>query len=280
MNVACDSSTSGAPKSREAARAAASGLATLLACMSVFELHLNVEGPGAVGAAGILRYLRVCATYLPRPEHAFSLHADDHLTLPAAQLPASDNPASSGTASAATSVTASTVTTSPVLGDVLVSVLMATTAVLERSASGAVWEAVSAVILQGYERRPLSALAAVAINGVSSTESGGESRRSARQHKRNGVSDKVVAAARALCVASTFVKANAEAVVAGDAVDNEEFFIAAKKDLVAVFPAAVLAVASDDKVCFIKCSNACPPSNSLLCIKTVFYFLSKESYTL
>lgn len=237
-------------------KAAASNLAILLACVATFELHLrpyafsderaNVESRGAVGAAGILRYLRSCASHLPRPEHPSSLYAEDHLTVPAAGLPAfDDNAAASGRGGAAGA------TTSPVLGDVLVSVLKATAAVPESAGSGAVWEAVSAVVLQGYERRPLSALAAVAINGISPSESGGESRRSARQQRRggDGVDGKVVAATRALCVAATFIRAAAEASVAGSTVNDEESMATAEKDLVAVFPAALLAVASDDKVC-------------------------------
>lgn len=244
-----------------AAKAAASSLAILLACVATFELHLgphafsdekgdrDVKSAGAVGATGILRYLRVCATHLPKPEHPSSLHAEDHLSqVPVAALSASDDDASASH-TGAFGVTA--VTTSPVLGDVLVSVLKATASVPERPGSGAVWGAVSAVILEGYERRPLSALAAVAIDAVSRSESGEESHRSARQHKRGGggVDAKVVAATRAFCVAATFVRAAAEAAVAGDTVEDEKSMAAVEKDLVAVFPAALLAVASDDKVC-------------------------------
>lgn len=256
VSLASSSSSTGTQKARATAKAAASSLATLLACVATFELHLrpsafsddkvhvDADSAGAVGGTGILRYLRVCATHLATPEHPSSLHADDHLTVPAVGMAASDNsPSASGTGAAA-------VTTTPVLGDVLVSVLKATAAVPESAGSGAVWEAVSAVVLLGYEQRPLSALAAVTINGVSPSDAGGGSRRSARQQKRGGGTDaKVVAATRALCVAATFVRAAAEAAFAGDSVNDEESMAVAETDVVAVFPAAMLAVASDDKVC-------------------------------
>lgn len=255
MSLASAGSSSGSQKARACAKAAASSLATLLACVATFELNLrpnafshekekgDADGGGAVGATGILRYLRVCATQLPRPEYPSSLHAEDHLTVPTAALSAADNDSAPGAGGAAA------VPASPMLGDVLVSVLKATAAAAEGAGSGAVWEAVSAVVLEGYERRPLCPLAAVAINGVSPSEPGREGRRSARQQRRGGgVDGKVVAAARALCVAATFVRAAAEAATAGDAVEDEASMAAAGKDLVAVFPAAVLAVASDDKV--------------------------------
>lgn len=257
VSLASASSNTGTQKARATAKVAASNLATLLACTATLELRLrpsafsdkgNEESAAAVGGTGILRYLRVCATHLPKPKHPSSLHAEDHLTVPAVALSSPDSAA---------------VTTSPVLGDVLVSVLNATAAVPESARSGAVWEAVSAVVLQGYEQRPLSALAAVAINGVSRPESGGESRGSARQQKRGGSVDaRVVAATRALCVGATFVRAAAEASVAGNTVNDEESMAAAQKDLVAVFPAAMLAVSSDDKVCYLEVSItlSLPPS--------------------
>lgn len=244
MNLVSASSSTSTRKPRASVEATASNLATLLACVSIYELHLRphafVESAGAVGSAGILRYLRVCATNLPRPAHPTSLHAGDHLAVStAASLPSDDDPPASGIAAGGDS------TTSPVLGDVLESVLKATAALPEGTGSGAVWEAVSAVVLDGYERRPLSALAAFAINGVSESD-----RRSGRQQRRGGggVDGKIVAAARALCVAATFIRAAAEAAVAGDTVKDEESMTAAEKDLVAVFPAAVCAVASADKV--------------------------------
>eukprot|EP00903_Cladosiphon_okamuranus_P012984 g12116.t2 len=251
VSLASASSSTGTQKARMAAKAAASSLAALLACVATFELDLrphafdervDVESAGAVGAAGILRYLRVCATHLPKPERPWSLHTEDHLSQAhvAAQSAFDDTSSASGAGAAA-------VTTSPLLGDVLVSVLKATAAVPERAGNAAVWGAVSAVIVEGYERRPLPALAAVAINAVSRSESGGESRRSARQHKRGGVDAKVVVATRALCVAATFVQATAEATVAGGKEEDEDRMAAAEKDIVAVFPAALLAVASDDK---------------------------------
>eukprot|EP00752_Nemacystus_decipiens_P002133 g2034.t1 len=244
----------GSQNARATAKVAVSKLATQLACVATFELHLrpsafsdekgkgNAETAAAVGATGILRYLRVCATHLPMPDKSSSLHAADHLTVPAVALSASDNASASGAGAAA-------VTTSPVLGDVLVALLKATAAVPESAGSGPAWEAVSAVVLQGYEQRPLPALAAVAINGVSPSGVEAKIHRLVRQQKRGGggVDAHVVAATRALCVAATFVRAAGEAAAAGDVVKDEESMAAAAKDLVAVFPAALLAVTSDDK---------------------------------
>lgn len=272
VNLAYGNSSTGTHKARAAAKAAASRLAILLACVATFELHLrphafseergDLGSAGAVGATGILRYLRVSATQLPRPKHPWSLLAEDHLTVPVAALSASDDDASASCAGSAA------VITSPLLGDVLVSVLKATAAVSESTGSGAVWGAVSTVVLEGYERRPLAALAAVAINAVSLSELGRDSRRSARQQKRSGgsgggVDAKVVAATRALCVAATFVRAAAEAAVAGD---SEESMAAVEKDLVAVFPAALLAVASDNKVCSPKFGILAPSSHFAPCL--------------
>ena len=258
-SLASVTSSGGAKKSRAAAEAAASKLADLLACAAIFELRVRpdalssekgvLDGDGAVGAAGLLRYLRVCAAHLPRPEHASSLYAEDHLTVSPA---ASSSPVDKPPASASGGAGVAAVTSPPLLGDVLVSILHATVAVPEGTGSKAVWEAVSAVVLHGYERRPLSALGAVAINGILPSVSGGQGkgRRGGRQQKRDGGAErKVVAATRALCVAATFVRAASEAAETGETVDAEDYMVSAEKDLVAVFPAAMLAVASDDKVC-------------------------------
>ncbi|CAM9175365.1 unnamed protein product [Ectocarpus sp. 12 AP-2014] len=247
LNLASASSSSGGiAKARAAATAAASSLSSLLASLAASELglrpHLLSAGPdgddnkgvGAVGAADLLRYLRACAAHLPRPERSSSLFVEDHLAVSAS------TPSAGGDSV--------TVTPAPLLGDVLVWVLTATAEAGSKGGASAVWEAVSAVVLHGYERRPLPALAAVAIGGV--TVAGRRGRGvAARQHPRRGggVDEaKVVAAARALCVASTFVRAAAEAVAGGDTVEDESSK-AAERDIVAVFPAAILAVASDDE---------------------------------
>ncbi len=254
-------SSSGASKSQQAAKVAASKLADLLACVATFELRLRpgalsseIGGDvgGVVGAAGLLRYLRVCAAHLPRPEHACSLFAEDHLTVlaPASSAP-DENPNPPAPAySGYSGGLVAAVTTSPRLGDVLVSVLQATAAVPEGSGSKEVWEAVSAVLMTGYERRPLSALGAVVVNGISRSTSGKQGGRGTRQQRRGGggAERKVVAANRALCVAAAFVRAAAEAAESGETIDEENHMASAEKDLVAVFPAAMLAVSSDDKV--------------------------------
>lgn len=244
--------TASSGNARVTSKAAASKLAALLAGVVMFELRLrpnafsstrgDAESRCTVGSADLLRYLRVCAAHLPRPERPSSLYAEDHLT--AAMRPSvndDDRALSRGDVAA----------TELLLGDVLVSILKATAAVPEGTGSGAVWEAVSAVVLHGYQRRPLCALAAVAVDGISSLVGERESRRSSRQQWRgySSVTDgKVLAASRALCVAATFVRATAEAASAGDTIDDDKHFASAERDLVAAFPAAVLAVASDDKV--------------------------------
>lgn len=236
-----------------ASKAAASKLAALLARVAMLELRLrpnaffsekgDAQNSCAVGGSDLLRYLRVCAAHLPRPERPSSLYAEDHLTA-VAQPSSNDDPPAPSTGIVADA--------DPLLGDVLVSILKATAVVPEGTGSGAVWEAVSAVVLHGYRRRPLCALAAVAVDGISSSlVYGREGRRSSRQQRRGytGVADgKVLAASRALCIAATFVRATEEAVSAGDTIDDDDNYASAERDLVAVFPAAVLAVASDDKV--------------------------------
>lgn len=225
-------------------------LAALLASMAMFELRFrpavfstNSEGTSCtVGASVLLRYLQVCAVHLPRPARPLSLFAEDHLT--ASMTPPMDNDVSQP-------VEVYKYAVEPLLGHVLVSVLGATAIGTEGSANDASWEAVCAVVLHGYECRPLCALAAVAIEGVSvSLVSGRQARRASRQQRRGGTGaddGKVFAASRALCVAATFVRATAEAVSAVDGikVDGSTF---EARDLVAAFPAALLAVASDNKV--------------------------------
>lgn len=213
-------------------------LASLLASLATFELRLrpdafHAEGSGSPVAAAaapteLLECLRVCAAHLPRPERPLSLFSDDHLTLASPQGEEAESASSLS------------------LGDVLVSVLRATPSAGagaqgdggEEGRSGA-WEVVGAVVFHGYGRRPLSALAAVAISGVS-----------APRGRNSGDADdgeRLVSASRALCVAATFVKAEAVAMETGGG-DDEEHLRSAERDLVAVFPAAMLAVTSDDKV--------------------------------
>lgn len=200
------------------------------------------KGGTAVGAADLLRYLRACAAHLPRPQRPSSLVAEDHLASAVSSSVGGNRDTSRGNAVV--------VTPAPLLGDVLVSILTATAEAGSRGGATAVWEAVSAVVLHGYERRPLPALAAVAIDGVTVAGRRGRGGAAQQQRRRGGVDDaKVVAAARALCVAATFVRAAAEAVASGDTVEDEESSKTAEGDIVAVFPAAVLAVASDDEVC-------------------------------
>lgn len=204
-------------------------LASLLARLATFELcqrpdAFRAEGSGltvtAAAPADLLKCLRISAAHLPRPERPLSLFSEDHLTL-----------ASSPGVDAGSACPLS-------LGDVLVSVLTAT------PGDGAhedgeenrsdVSEVVGAVVFQGYGRRPLSALAAIAIAGVCAPP-GWNSRDDG---------DRLVSASRALCVAATFVKAEAAAVVE----DDGEHMRSSERDLVAVFPAAMLAITSDDKV--------------------------------
>lgn len=231
---------------------AARRLASLLARLATFELRLRPdafgEGSGSTVAGGaaasaaaptdLLRCLKVCAAHLPRPERPSSLFSEDHLTLEAF---------SGGDAGIASPL---------LLGDVLVSVLRATQSSSaggaqeeggEGSRSGA-WEVVGAVVFHGYGRRPLSALAAIAIAGVSDPRG---------QKNSDGVvvvggdddGERLVGASRALNVAATFVKAEAVAAEAGGEVDDDgERLREAERDLVAVFPAAMLAFTSDDKV--------------------------------
>lgn len=242
VSVASSRADSGTSKAKAAAKAAASNLACALGAVAMVELRLRpdvfssaerddgVDCGVEVGGGDLLRYLRACAAHLPRPDRRLSLHAQDHLTVSS----------SAGETAAATP--------EPLLGDVLVSILKAMT---DGGGAGSAWHAVSAVVLHGYERRPLSALAAIAIDGVSSlaaAAAGGQRPRGIRQHRRAADDGKAVAAARALCVAATFVQAAAEAAAAGDAVDDGESSSQAEGDLVAVFPAAVLAVACEDKV--------------------------------
>ncbi|CAM9439904.1 unnamed protein product [Ectocarpus sp. 6 AP-2014] len=255
LNLASASSSGGGnAKARAAATAAASSLFSLLASLATSELrlrpHLLSSSPdgddakvvGAVGAADLLRYLRACAAHLPRTERSSSLFAEDHLAASASA------PSVGGNVDTSVGGDGSAVTPSPLLGDVLVSVLTATAEGGSKGGATAVWEAVSAVVLHGYERRPLPALAAVAIEGV--TVAGRRGHGVSRQQPRRvgGVDEaKLVAAARALCVAATFVRAAAEAVASGDTVEDEESSKAAERDIVAVLPAAVLAIASDDE---------------------------------
>lgn len=212
-------------------------LASLLGSLATFELRLrpdafHAEGSGSTFTAGaapteLLECLRVCAAHLPRPERPSSLFSDDHLT------PASPQ---EGEAEIASSLS---------LGDVLVSVLRATPSAGagahedggEEGRSGA-WEVVGAVVLHGYGKRPLSALAAVAIAGVSSPRG---------RNSGDDDGERLVSASRALCVAATFVKAEAVA-MKSEGGDDEEHLLSAERDLVAVFPAAMLAVTSDDEV--------------------------------
>ncbi|CBJ49062.1 conserved unknown protein [Ectocarpus siliculosus] len=256
LNLASASSSGGGnAKARAAATAAASSLSSLLASLATSELrlrpHLLSASPdgddakvvGAVGAADLLRYLRACAAHLPRLERSSSLFAEDHLAASAA------TPSVGGNCDTSVGGDGFAVTPAPLLGDVLVSVLTATAEGGSKGGATAVWEAVSAVVLHGYERRPLPALAAVAIEGVTVAGRRGRGVAARQQPRRGGGVDdaKLVAAARALCVAATFVRAGAEAVASGDTVEDGESSKAAERDIVAVFPAAVLAVASDDE---------------------------------
>lgn len=249
VSLAAAISGSGSSSPRAARKAAAFKLAALLASLTMSEVRLRpnafsmeiCEAGSAcgVGASGLLRYLRVCAAHLPLPERPSSLYAEDHLT-----PSVNDDAPTAGQGNVAAA--------DPLLGDVLVSILKATATVPEGTGSGAVWEAVSTVVLHGYERRPLCALAAIAVDGVSSSlVLARQGLRSSRQQRRDcsGVADgKVVAAARALSVAATFVRATAEALSAEKTIGDNDQSATAKRELVAVFPAAVLAVASDDKV--------------------------------
>ncbi|CAM9545090.1 unnamed protein product [Scytosiphon promiscuus] len=257
VSIAAAGSDSGAPRAKAAAKAAVSTLASLLAAVAMYELRRRPEafspsadrehggdGTVEVGGADLLRYLRACAAHLPRPDHPSSLHAEDHLTTAAPAVVSSRQDET-------------VVTPDPILGDVLVSILEATAAAAATAApdggsgAGAAWRAVSAVVLHGYERRPLSALAAIAIHGASSVMAaagaGGQGRRKARRQRSVVDAGKAVAAARALCVAATFVRAAAEAAAAGDIAGDERSTAEAEGDVVAVFPAAVVAAASCDK---------------------------------
>lgn len=212
-------------------------LASLLARLATFELRLRPDafaepsssGSGTTATAvalsptDLLRCLQVCAANLPRPERPSSLFSEDHVTV-----------ASSGERGAE-------IASPLLLGDVLVSVLKATSAAAEGEDNrSSAWEVVGAVVFHGYGRRPLSALAAVAIAGISASRgaSGGEG---------DADGERVVSATRALCVAAAFVKAEVVATEAGGGECGEELRDA-ERDLVAVFPAAMLAVTSEEKV--------------------------------
>ena len=200
-------------------------LASLLARLATYELRqrpnaFRAEGSDlkvtAAAPVDLLECLRISAAHLPNPERPSSLFSEDHLTL-------ASSPSVDGSACPLS------------LGDVLVSVLTATPGDgvhedgKEENRSG-VSEVVGAVVFHGYGRRPLSALAAIAIAGVSAPPGWNSS----------GDGERLVSASRALCVAATFVKAVVE--------DDGEHLLSTERDLVAVFPSAMLAVTSDDKV--------------------------------
>lgn len=221
--------------------ASRSKLSSLLGSLATLELGLQEQTSSAIGdgeasvSAGcgdLVGYLELCSPYLPRSARPFSLFNEDHVTRAVSMetCDEQDCVASSGVAEQHR----------PLLGDVLVTLLKATVPEVHSDARDngrreeAVRSAVTAVVMHGYGRRPLPALAAVAIAGSSSH---------ADRKSRRLVDGGKVAAARALCVAATFVRAAADCGTAESAADTG-------RDLLATFPAALLAVVSKDEVIF------------------------------
>lgn len=208
-------------------------LSSLLARLSMFEISSLKSNDSAEfvlsgGVADFFGYLKVSAPHLPRPQRPFSLIVDDHVTLDRTEKVEDGDVDTEGQRY-------------PAPGDVLATILEAS-AGYRSSTEETVGEApaIGAVVFHGFGGRPLAPLAAIAIAGVRSLNhdegsSDGEGRR------RNLI------AAQALCVASTFVTA---AAVKEDA--KREELINTGNDLVAIFPAAILAVASEDKVNILK----------------------------
>lgn len=231
---------------------AAPRLASLLACLAKLELRLRSGGypdnrtrSASVGSADLLRYLRVSAPHLPRPDRPLSLVGADHLS-------ASESPrghCEDGGGDEHKAAFGASASGSPRLGDVLLSVLEATAPESNGRGAGnvAVSDAVSAVVLHGYGRRPLLPLAAVAIRGASSPAVR-DGASVARRHGRGCRDENAVAAARALCVAATFLTAAAGTAKERGPGAGEDSATVMGEDVVSVFPAAVLAVAADDKV--------------------------------
>lgn len=218
-------------------------LSALLARLATLEPGLQDRSLPALGdgdasvlasISDLVGYLKTCAPYLARSARPCSVFSGDHVS-EKAPIPTGDD----GQEEACVASRDVAEQQSPLLGDVLVTVLKASVTTKNSKATDierredAVRSAVTAVVLHGYGRRPLPALAAVAISGGSSSWVDRESRRAADDGK--------VAAARALCVAAAFVRAAAESGLAESA-------SLTNRDLVATFPAALLAITSKDKV--------------------------------
>lgn len=215
-------------------------LSSLLARLSMLEISsLKRNDKAEVGlsasVADLLGYLRVSAPHLPRPLRPFSLIAGDHVTVDRTErVEGGDEDADEQRY--------------PTPGDVLATVLEASAG--SRRPTGELVEegvvasgAIGAVVLHGFGGRPLVPLAAIAIAGVRSlNESGGSAEGGGRMR------DEASLAAQALCVASTFVTAAAGAATEAKGDAKREEFINTGDDLVAMFPASILAVASEDKV--------------------------------
>ena len=229
----------------DTSEAAVTTLASLLASLSMLEMSRQQRGggsteAGAASASHLLGYLRTTAPYLPRPARPFSLVACDHFTSQPFQPIEGDEDVDSTAQQGWLSC--------PSSGDVLSSALDISAS--HGDADEAASRAICAILLRGFGGRPLLPLAAIAIAGVCASDADGEG-----LGVSNGVlvRDREARAAQALCVAATFVMAAAKSFAVGDKAEGE---IAAMDkgamkmagDLVLVFPAAVLAVASEDKV--------------------------------
>lgn len=268
--VALASSTCSTPSNKSASPSEndnTARLSSLLAGLSTFELFMrpgllssvseNCEADGAfcaAEAADLLRYLQACAPHLSRTSRPSSLFGSDHLS------GVNDSPGAGGldaSQSGGENVEFRTIP-SPLLGDVLVSVLRATGSTSDYGVGGCkeVSQALSAVVLRGYGGRPLPALAAMAIMGVSTVRRASNDLPHLQHRRSRGKGNEVVtgsysiAAPRALCVAATFVKAAAEATITQGEQDegSNSGLERVKRDVVSVFPAALLAVSSDSKV--------------------------------
>lgn len=210
-------------------------LASLLARLSMLELSSLKGGDSAefglsASVADLLGYLRVSAPHLPRRHRSFSLIVDDHLTVDRTDKVEGGDEDAEGQSY-------------PAPGDVLVTVLEASAgyrySTREIVGEGA---AIGAVVFHGFGGRPLVPLAAIAIAGARSMNHDGGSPDGGGRGRDPSI------AAQAFCVASTFMTAASVAATEakGDAKMGE--LVNTGNDLVAMFPAAIIAVASEDKV--------------------------------
>lgn len=224
----------------------ASDLASLLAHLATGELRLRGDAeaggsvsPVRVGSADILGYLEMCASHLARPERPLSLFREDHLSSPLLEKNGCDAHEDVG-ANAMFPLR---------LGDMLASALRTTApeSIDDAGTNADGQGCVSTMVLQGYGYRPLPALAAIAVAGASVSLSMDERFPKQDHHQRQHTSqrDLVTTAAQALRVAATFVRAASEA---GGRTRGSTGHASNAADIVAVFPAAIIAVVAEDKV--------------------------------